>query len=79
MPMLNLLIMPLHIIRQLLNLLPVFVIVGRLLARRHGWMCLVRGNMWCAMHLGALGVIGCFIGRGGVGMPRGSFFVGGFT
>lgn len=78
MPILDFLIMLLHIIRYILDLLPLFVEKGRLLARRHGWMGLVRGDVGNIVHFGTLGVMGSFMSRGGVGLPRGRFFLGFF-
>lgn len=70
MPIFNLLIMPLHVIRHVLHLSPLFVVVWRLLARGHSWMRLVRGNVWGVVDLRTLRVMGSFMSRGGVGLLR---------
>lgn len=77
MPLLNLLIMTLHLLRDIFPSMPLQIHIRRLLPRRHGRVRLVRGD---ALHLVDIArgvVVGGFGGCGGVGLFGGGFGFGG--
>lgn len=74
MPILNGLIMLLHILRNIRSHVPLLVHIRRLLARREGRMGLVRRARVDVVRLGLFGVAGRFCGGCGVGG-----FVAGFV
>lgn len=75
-PVLNFLIMLLYILGHILALATLIIDIGRLLARGHSRMGLVRRPAWDIVHLGAFRVVGGPVSRRGVGFSGRGICVG---